>query len=80
MASAVLVESRPNFLENAVQGKNVTIRGDGSDTLDFTYIEDLTQGVVKSIQNPMARGEVFNITAAKAKTIGEMAEMVNFIF
>ena len=68
------------FLENAVQGKNVTIRGDGRDALDFTYIEDLTQGVVKSIQNPMARGEVLNITAGQGRTIGEMAEMLKFHF
>lgn len=68
------------FLENAVQGKNVTIHGDGSDCLDFTYIEDVTQGVIKSIENPAARGQTFNITAGQGRTIGEMAEMVKSHF
>ena len=64
------------FLENAVQGKNVTIHGDGSDSLDFTYIDDLVQGVVKSIQNENARNEILNITYGKGRTIADMAEMV----
>ncbi|MGH1456361.1 MAG: NAD-dependent epimerase/dehydratase family protein [Alphaproteobacteria bacterium] len=64
------------FLENAVQGKNVTIHGDGSDSLDFTYIEDLTQGVIKSIQNENARNEIFNITYGQGRSIADMAEMV----
>ena len=33
------------FLENAVQGKEISITGDGNDQLDFTYINDLVEGV-----------------------------------
>lgn len=64
------------FLENAVQGKNVTINGDGSDKLDFTYIQDLIQGIVKSIQNHNAKNEIFNITFGQGREIKEMAELV----
>lgn len=64
------------FLENAVQGKNVTIHGDGSDSLDFTYIEDLTQGVIKTIQNRNSRNQTFNMTYGKGRTIADMANMV----
>ena len=28
------------FIENAVKGKDITLNGDGSDALDFTYIDD----------------------------------------
>ncbi len=64
------------FLENAVQGKNVTINGDGSDKLDFTYIQDLIQGVVKSIENKNAKNEIFNITCGQGREIKIMAELV----
>lgn len=64
------------FLENAVQGKNMTIHGDGSDSLDFTYIEDLTQGVIKVIQNEKSKNEIFNMTYGKGRSIADMAEMV----
>lgn len=64
------------FLENAVQGKNVSIHGDGSDKLDFTYIQDLIQGVIKTIENPNAINQTFNITCGQGREIREMAELV----
>lgn len=68
------------FLENAVQGKNVIIHGDGSDKLDFTYIQDLIQGVVRVIENPKALNQTFNITYGEGRAIGEMAEIVKANF
>ena len=43
-------------------GKDLTVNGDGNDSLDFTYIEDLVQGVILSITNKNSLGEIFNIT------------------
>lgn len=63
------------FIENAVRGKPLTIRG-GSDALDFTYIDDLVSGVVLTMARPEARNEVFNITYGAARTVGELADMV----
>lgn len=68
------------FLENAIQGKNVTVFGDGSDKLDFTYIQDLIQGVARVIENPKAKNEIFNITYGQGREIREMAEMVKAHF
>lgn len=64
------------FLENAVSGQDVTIHGDGTDALDFTYIQDLIQGVVKAIENPNAINQVFNMTCGQGREIREMAELV----
>ena len=64
------------FIENAVQGLDITINGDGSDKLDFTYIDDLIQGITLAIENEKARSETFNITYGEARTIGEMAEIL----
>ena len=33
------------FIENAIQGLDITINGDGEEKLDFTYIEDLIQWI-----------------------------------
>jgi nucleoside-diphosphate-sugar epimerase len=68
------------FLENAVQGKNVTVHGDGTDKLDFTYIQDLIQGVVRIIEHPKAINEIFNITYGQGREIREMAELVQESF
>jgi nucleoside-diphosphate-sugar epimerase len=64
------------FLENALRGKDITVHGDGTDSLDFTYIQDLIQGVVKSIEHPAAENQIFNITRGEGRKIKEMAEMV----
>jgi len=68
------------FIENAVQGLDIAINGDGSDKLDFTYIDDLIQGIVLSIGNKKALNETFNITYGKARSIGEMAEILKDYF
>jgi nucleoside-diphosphate-sugar epimerase len=64
------------FIENAVQGLDITINGDGSDKLDFTYIDDLIQGIILTVENEKARNETFNMTYGEARTIGEMAEIL----
>ena len=68
------------FLENAVQGLDITINGDGSDKLDFTYIEDLIQGLTLVIENEEGRNQTFNITYGKAQPISEMAEILKSHF
>ncbi len=65
------------FIENAVQELDITINGDGTDKLDFTYIDDLIQGVILTIENNKAKNETFNITYGEARTIGEMANILN---
>ena len=64
------------FIENAVQGKDITIHGDGSDRLDFTYIDDLVQGIIKVIENENARNQIFNMTYGESRTIGELAKIL----
>ena len=36
------------FIENALRGLPLTINGDGSDALDFTYIGDLVQAMLSA--------------------------------
>jgi nucleoside-diphosphate-sugar epimerase len=64
------------FIENALQGKSLTINGDGNDALDFTYIGDLVQGLVLCMKRPEARNQVFNLTFGSARTLNDMAAIV----
>jgi nucleoside-diphosphate-sugar epimerase len=64
------------FIENAIRGKDLTINGDGSDALDFTYIGDLVQGLLRCIALPAARNETFNLTYGGARTLNQMSEIV----
>ena len=64
------------FIENAVQGLDISINGDGSDKLDFTYIEDFVHGVTLAVENKNSINETFNMTYGEARTIGDMAEIL----
>jgi nucleoside-diphosphate-sugar epimerase len=64
------------FIENAMQGEVLRVQGDGSDRLDFTYIEDFVDGLARVIQHPAARNEIFNMTYGSARTILDAAALV----
>jgi nucleoside-diphosphate-sugar epimerase len=64
------------FIENAIQGLDLQISGDGSDRLDFTYIDDVIQGVVKAIERPEARNQVFNLTFGGSRSISQMVDIL----
>ncbi len=64
------------FIENAINSKNLEINGDGQDSLDFTYIDDLINGVELVIKNKNSLGQTFNITFGKSEKIINLAEYV----
>lgn len=64
------------FIENALSGQDLTVNGDGTDALDFTYIDDLIQGVLLTITQPAAINQVFNLTYGDARQLKQMAELV----
>jgi dTDP-glucose 4,6-dehydratase len=37
----------PNFMKQALQGEDLTVYGDGSQTRSFCYVEDLTDGIYR---------------------------------
>lgn len=64
------------FIENAINSKNLEINGDGQDSLDFTYIDDVVNGVELVIKNKNSLGQTFNITFGKSEKIINLAEYV----
>jgi nucleoside-diphosphate-sugar epimerase len=64
------------FIENACRGSDLVIRGDGSDSLDFTYIGDLVDGVCRCVAHPAAKNQIFNLTYGQARSLNEMAGII----
>jgi nucleoside-diphosphate-sugar epimerase len=64
------------FIENALFGKEVTINGDGSDGLDFTYIQDLITGITLMLQHEAARNQILNLTYGSARSILDMIHIL----
>ena len=64
------------FIESALQGATVTVQGDGSERLDFTYIDDLCQGIACVLTHEAAKGETFNLTYGESRSIADMLALL----
>jgi UDP-glucuronate decarboxylase len=64
-----------NFIVQALQGKDITIYGDGSQTRSFCYVSDLLDGMVRLMDHPTLTGPV-NVGNPNEFTIRELAEQV----
>ena len=66
----------PNFIEQALAGRELTVYGDGSQTRSFVYVDDLVEGIVRLAALPDARGTIVNLGNPDERTIREFAELV----
>lgn len=64
------------FIENALANQPLKVDGDGAEKLDFTYIDDLVEGIELAILRPEARNEIFNITYGASRSIRELVEIL----
>jgi len=65
-----------NFIVQALQGKDITIYGDGSQTRSFCYVDDLVEGIrrVLNLSNPM--GSPVNLGNPSEFSMVELANRV----
>jgi UDP-glucose 4-epimerase len=64
------------FMNQIMQGKQLTVFGDGTQTRAFSYIDDVAIPIAKSVTIPKAYNQVFNVGADKPYTVNELAEVV----
>jgi UDP-glucuronate decarboxylase len=64
-----------NFIVQALQGKDLTIYGDGTQTRSFCYMDDLIEGFVRLMNHPSLTGPV-NLGNPGEFTMLELAELV----
>jgi UDP-glucose 4-epimerase len=68
------------FMNQIMQGKQLTIFGDGEQTRAFSYIDDVAIPIAKSVTIKEAYNQVFNIGADKPYTVNELAKVVSAQF
>ncbi len=68
------------FIEAALDGRDLTIHGDGSQIRAWTYVDDMVEGLLLSLEHPAAVGESFNIgNPRSAVTIFDLAQRIKRI-
>ena len=65
-----------NFIVQALQGNDITIYGDGSQTRSFQYVSDLLEGMVRMMQTGDDVTGPINLGNPKEFTILELAEKI----
>jgi len=64
------------FMNQIMQGLPMTIFGDGTQKRAFSYIDDVAPVIARSIEEPKAYNQVFNIGADQPYTVNFLAEEV----
>lgn len=62
------------FLLTAMRGGEIQVNG-GSETLDFTYIDDSVDGIVSAAVSEYTDNRTYNIARSDAKSLKEAAEL-----
>jgi UDP-glucose 4-epimerase len=66
----------PRFLALALAGAPLEVHGDGEQSRDFTYIDNVVQGNLLAMSAPGVSGEVFNIACGTRHSLLAIADAI----
>ncbi|HEY4689824.1 MAG TPA: NAD-dependent epimerase/dehydratase family protein [Anaerolineae bacterium] len=66
----------PQFIKHAIGGGSLVIFGDGTQTRDFVYIDDVTDALVAAVAAPGVDREVINIGSGQETALNDLVKHV----
>ncbi len=67
----------PAFVSRMLHGESPTVYGDGTQTRDFTYIDNVVHGNILAMEIERTRGESVNIACGGAVSINQVISEIN---
>lgn len=67
------------FIKHILSSESLPIYGDGTQTRDFIYVDDLIQAILLGMERPNIGGHIFQIATHKEHTVAEVAEELNLL-
>ena len=64
------------FIGNVFRGEPITIHGDGQQTRDFVYVEDVVDAWLRVLDLPEAAGVALNVGSGLETSVNELADAV----
>ena len=64
------------FVDAAVAGRKLHLPSGGDFRVDHLYIDDCVDGIVKALDKPSHRHEVYHISTGEAPSLAEIADMI----
>lgn len=76
--NGVYAAAIPKFLDKMLEGGEIVINGDGTQTRDFTYVQNAVWANLLALttQNPIAFGESFNVACGASYSINEVINVL----
>lgn len=65
-----------NFINQAIDGRSLTIYGDGKQTRSFCYVTDMVAGLIKAMEGKNTKGEVINLGNPDERSVLEIAHLI----
>jgi UDP-glucose 4-epimerase len=69
----------PLFIDAMLAGRSPKINGDGQQSRDFTYVDNVVQANLKAAEARSASGNVYNIACGRRSTLLDLVAMINEI-
>jgi UDP-glucose 4-epimerase len=69
----------PLFIESMLAGRSPTIHGDGLQSRDFTYVDNVVQGNLEAMDAPRVSSKVYNLACGRRITLLDLVERLNAI-
>ena len=67
----------PMFIQGMMEGRELTIHGDGTQSRDFTYVSNVVEANLLAVAaNGGVSGEVFNLACGSSLSLNEMVDLV----
>ena len=70
----------PIFIRRLLDGKPITIYGDGGQTRDLIYVADVVRANLVAAEHPAAPGQIFNICTGVETRINDLVEVLQDLF
>ena len=64
------------FIGNVLRGEPITIHGDGLQTRDFVFVDDVVEAWMHALDAPDALGAVLNVGSGQETSVNELADAV----
>jgi len=65
-----------DFINQAIEGKPITVFGDGNQTRSLCFVEDLVEGLILLMFHPDTKGEVVNLGSEDEHSVLEYANLI----
>ena len=66
----------PRFLAQALAGEPLEVHGDGEQSRDFTYIDNVVQANLRAMEAPGVSGEIFNVACGTRHSLLAIADAI----